>query len=245
MEKAIQKPRFEEVKCVTEMRLPDEKLIFNAQEVGPTNFNGLRNADYGKGFRMPTMPELIPLIYASLENKDYETAKNVIKTLKNSWITGNTAIHYFPKAMFVQDNPKMKDGKIILLSQKTLEKKLGKNQEKEVIFSEDKKTRFVPYSFKIEHQTPLELSQNLGIIALVGGKENTEKLAKVSEYYKLKPYFWTLENVNSPKTRVADLGSGSFDDRLDVYAYVSEGYGDRYSFGVLENSAKALRRKNS
>ena len=55
MENTLAKPTFEEVVAVTTMKLPDAGLTFNAQRVGPTNFNGLRNADYGQGFKMPVM----------------------------------------------------------------------------------------------------------------------------------------------------------------------------------------------
>lgn len=235
MEKSIAKPKFEEVVAVTTMKLPDEGLVFNAQRVGPMNFNRLRNADYGEGFRMPTMPELVPLVYASFENKEYDTAKNVIKTLRNHWITGDTGILYVPEGMFVQDNPKLKDGRISM-NQKALEKKLGSHEEKGVVFSDDKTIRFTPYNYGRESQTPLELSANTGIIALVAGKENAEKLAKASEHYRLKPYFWALENVGSPQKRVAVLGSGGFGGRLGVFADCSEGGGDGCSFGVLEDA---------
>ncbi|MEK6897710.1 MAG: hypothetical protein AABW93_04250, partial [Nanoarchaeota archaeon] len=102
MEKTMAKPTFKEIVAVTTIEL-DDGLVFNAQRVGPMNFLGLRQADYGQGFRMLTMPELVHLVHASLENKGYETAKNVIKTLKDYWLTGNTGILYVPKGMFVQD----------------------------------------------------------------------------------------------------------------------------------------------
>ncbi len=225
------KPKFEEV--VATMNLPDEGLIFNAQRVGPMNFNRLRNADYGEGFRMLTMPELVPLVYASLENKEYDTAKNVIKTLRNHWITGDTGILYVPEGMFVQDNPKLKDGRISM-NQKALEKKLGSHEEKGVVFSDDKTIRFTPYNYGRESQTPLELSANTGIIALVAGKENAEKLAKASEHYKKGPCFWALQDVDSPQKRVAVLFSYDFAGRLVVLAFDSEVDVVRYSFGVLE-----------
>ena len=234
MEKTTQKPTFKEKVGVTTIEL-DEGLVFNSKRVGPMNFNGLRNADYGQDFRMPTMPELVPLVYASLENKNYETAQNVIKTLKNHWITGNTGILYVPEGMFVQDNPNIRNGKISM-NKKTLKNKLGSYEEKGVVFSEDKNVRFVPYGFKKESQTPLELSQNTGISALVNGQENAEKIAKASEHYKLKSYFWTLKNIDSPQARVADLDSYGFGNRLDVIAYDSEYCGNRFSFGVLDKS---------
>ena len=243
MTNAIQKPRFEEVVAVTTMNLPDFGLKFNAQRVGPTNFNGLRTADYGPDFRMPTMPELVPLVYASLENRDKETAKNVIKTLKNNWLTGNTAIHYFPEGIFVEDNPEMKNGRIVTPTQKALEKRLGSHEEMRIAFSRDKIIRFVPYGFKRESQTALELARNPGIIALTGSEENAETLAKASEHYKLNPWFYALSKVDSPQTRVADLGSYDFGGRLDVVADYSEDLDFRFSFGVLESTGEASRTK--
>ena len=99
-----EKPKFEET-----INLPDEGLLFNTKRVGRMDFIDLRRiADYGEGFRMPTMPELVSLVYASLKNKkEYDTAKNVVKTIKNHGLVGNTGIFYVPEGMFVQDNPKL------------------------------------------------------------------------------------------------------------------------------------------
>lgn len=247
MTKAIIKPRFEEI---TTMNLPDVGLRFNAQRVGPFGFHGLRKINYyGKGFRMPTLPELVPLVYSSLENKkEYKTAKNVIKTLKNNRITGNTAIHYVPKGMFVQDNPELEDrilsDRTISMNQKALESKLGSHEEKGVVFSDDRSVRFTPYNFKRNFQTPLELSINTGIIALVSGEENAEKLAKASEHYKVKPSFWALENVALPITRVAGLWTDFFFARkLLVNADDVEGFVSRFSFGVQKIKQKAGLKK--
>ena len=243
MKKTIKKPTFKEVVAVTTMELPDANLIFNSQRIGPMNFNGLRQADYGKGFRMPTMSELVPLVYASLENQDYKTAKEVISTLRNHWLTGDTGILYTQKGMYVQDKPKMENGRVSM-NEKTLEERLGSHEERGVVFSDDKNIRFTPYNYKRESQNALELSKNTGVIALTGSEENAEKIARASGHYKIKPYFWTLFNVDSPQTRVAGLCSGYFDDGLYVDAYGSEDYGDRFSFGVLEKDTAGVARKN-
>jgi len=243
MKNTLVKPTFKEVVAVTTMEL-DNGLVFNAQRVGSTNFNGLRNADYGQGFRMPTMPELVELVYASLENFSYKTAKEVISTLKNHWLTGNTGVYYFPEGMIAEDNPEMKDGRIVRPDFKTLENKLGKHEEKGVVFSDDKKIRFTPYNYKRESQSALELVSNSGVIALVGGEENAEKIAKASGHYKVKPYFWALSNVDSPQTRVADLGSDGLGDRLDVDAYYSEDDYDGCSFGVFDKDTAGVAPKN-
>ena len=228
---ANEKPKFEEL---TTMSLPDAGLRFNAQRVGPMDFAGLRDPIYGKGFRMPTIPELVHLVYSSLENKKgYKTAKNVVKTLNSHWITGNTGILYAPEGMFVQDNPELKNFGRISMDQKTLQSKLGSHEEIGVKFSDDGSVRFTPYNFERKSQTPLKLSRNTGIIALVGGKENAEKLAKASEHYRAKSYFRALEKGPSV-TRVAGLSSDYLliNSRLVVDADDVESFVSRFSFGV-------------
>ncbi len=238
---ADEKPRFEQF---TLMNLPGTEFIFDAQRIGPTTFKVLRENDYGEGYRMPTMPELVPLVHASLENKkEYKMARNVVKTQKHHRITGNTAVHYFPKGMFAEDIPKMKSGRIVTPTFKVLEKKLGSHKERGVVFSDDGSVRFTPYNFKKGYQTPLELSINKGIIALVGGEENAEKLAEASEHYKTNPCFWALENVGSPITRVTDLTSYTIlGNRLDVEAHIDEGSSNKYSFGIFEGVETILQK---
>ena len=214
------------------MNLPDEGLVFDAQRAGPMNFADLRNADYGEGFRMATMPEIVSLIYASLENQDYDTAKNVIKTLRKG-IIGNTGILYVPDGMFVEDNPRLKEGKISM-NQKTLERRLGSHEERGVVFSDNGKIRFTPYNYIKKTQLSSQLSTNTGIIALVGGKENAEKLARVSGHYGIHPYFDTFENIRfSFLDRIACLRSDFFNNRLKINAHWDEGRAyEGYSFGV-------------
>lgn len=238
MAKTITKPSFRETVVITTMDLDDVGLKFNAQRVGPMNFKGLRNADYGKGFGMPIMPELVPLVYASLENKEYKTAKNVIKTLRSNWLIGKAGIHYFLEGIFVEDIPKMKSGRIVTPTFKILEKRLGSHEEGGVFFSDDKTIRFVPYGFKRESQSTLELSKNPGVITLVGSEENAEKLARASKNYRKNPYFHTLENVDSPQTKVAGLYSDGFDYRLGVGAHLPEDLDSWFSFGVLKKTSK-------
>ncbi len=235
----IKKPRFEEI--VEVMNLPDVGLKFNAQRVGPKTFRRLRESDYGEGFRMPTMPELVSLVYASLENQDYDTAENVVKTLRKRIIV-NTGILYVPHRMFVQDNPKLKDREISM-NQRTLEKKLGSHEERGVVFSDDGSVRFTPYNYKRKAQLFLQLSTNTGIIALVGGEENAEKLTKISEHYGLKPYFDALENPWFSHITFAALSSRYFGNGFSINADCNENHSDGYSFGVQKIKQKADLKK--
>lgn len=258
MGNTIQRPTSNEVAAVKTMQLhysDDDIIIFNAQKVGPMDFAGLSQANYGPGFRMPTMSELVPLVHSSLEIQDYKTAKRVINTLKdenqdsetakevidtlrNYRLIGNTGILYVPKGMFVQDNPNLESG-IVLMDQKTLEKRLGSYQEGGVVFSDDKSVRFVPYGFKIESQSPLELSQNPAVIALTGSQENAGRLARASDIYKVNPFLFALNKSNSPKIRVAGFySSGEFDEGLNICANIPESSDDGCAFGIWDGKTE-------
>jgi len=234
--KNIAKPKFKETIANT-IEL-DNGLIFNALKIGPMNFKRLRNANYGKGFRMPTMSELTSLIYSSLKNKNYDTAKDVIKTAEHC-LTGNTGVLYVSKGMFVQDNPKLKQGKI-LMNSRTLERKLGKNEEKGVIFSDDKTIRFVPYGFEIDSQNALALAKNPGIIALTGSEENAEKFAETSRHYKGGLYLWIKNKIKTPETKVVGMTSCGFKEWLSIGAY-SEKINRMFSFGILKDTGESNR----
>ena len=248
---ANKKPEFVETKGITTISLPYAGLKFNAQIVGPTTFNELREADYGKdnygkGFWMPTMPEFVPLINASLENKEYDTAKNVVKTLKHNYLTGNTAIHYFPEGMFVEDDPRIVDGILITPTLKVLENRLGKHEEKRVVFSDDERVRFTPYDFKRGPQSVLSLVKNSGVIVFAGSEENAEELAKASEHYRKDPCFSALEYAGSPITRVASLDLGFvFDRKLIINANIPEDFTALCSYGVQGIQKEARNQKSN
>jgi hypothetical protein len=253
----LKKPTFREEGNL--IFLDNAGLIFNAQKFGPTTFAGLRNANYAQGFKMPTMPNLVQLVHASLENQNYRTAEEVINTIRNFWLTGNTVAHYFEEGLFIEDNPKMHSGRIVRPDFKTLESRLGKHEERGVVFSDDKEIRFTPYNYtdKIPSNTlkkflnTLELVSNSGVIALVGGEENAEKMGKISEHHEVTSYLKTLFDVDFPETRVGGLHSRTVSEMFRVvvlprdYFYrnkrrffvsidLTEYYDDRCSFGVKE-----------
>jgi len=213
--------------------------IANSQRVGPMNFIGLRDTDYGNGLRMPTISELLRLVHASFEDEECETARQVIETLKNYWLMGNTGVLYTRDGMFVQDNPIAQGG--IFMEQKTLMGKLGSHEEKGVVFSDDGLVRFTPCEFKVRILNHSELAKNSGVIALTGSLENAEKLAQVSaHHYKSNPFFWALGKVDSPEIRIAGLDSRKFGRSLCVVANYFGNRGSRYSFGVTDADTQML-----
>lgn len=206
--------------------------IANSQRVGPMNFIGLRDTDYGNGLRMPTISELLRLVHASFKNEECETAKQVIETLKNYCLMGNTGVLYTSDGMFVQDNPDVQGR--IFMEQKTLISKLGSHEENGVVFSDDGLVRFTPCEFKVRILNHSELAKNSGVIALTGSLENAEKTAEVSILYKSNPFFWALGKVDSPEIRIAGLDSRRFGRSLCVVANYFVNKGGRYSFGVTD-----------
>ena len=245
MEEATQEPTSQGVAAFATMQLYDG-LKFNAKRVGPTTFSQLRQSDYGFGFRMPTMPELIPFVHASLENRDDEAAKSVIRTLRDYWLAGDTGILYTLDGVYVQDNPEMKGGRVSM-RQEILEQKLSSNNEKNgVFYSDDGSIRLAFCRLEKGSKTPLGLSRNPMVIAFAGSEENAGKLEKISEHYKSNPWLHILDDIEKPKIRIAGLSSGRrFGcDRLVVDGSLSEDSGrNSCAFGVSED-AKSVKQMN-
>ena len=247
MTEVIQKPSFRETVRYDTIDLDDVGLSFRTKSVDGfseglsslgrnyMNFFRLRQADYGEGFRISTVSELIPLVYASLENTDHTRAQGVLRTLEKSLLTGNTAIHYFPEGIFVEDNPAIKNKRLVTPVYQKLESRLGSHEERGVVFSDDRSVRFTPHGFETKEILSSNLAKNSGIIAFSGGEENSERLAILSEYWPEGSFFWTFENFDSPQTRVACLAERSgFQYRLGVIADLYEGQTPQDTFGVKE-----------
>ena len=66
----------------------------------------------------------------------------------------------------------------------------------------------VPFGFKGGENSLEELVRNRFVLALAEGEEGAEKLAKIAESLKQKPYVRCPEPVDKTTTRVASLGSG-------------------------------------
>ncbi|MCH7568318.1 MAG: hypothetical protein IIA87_02755 [Nanoarchaeota archaeon] len=237
------KPSFRETRRVITMDLKDRGLSFNSVGVGPGSFIGLREANYGEGFVMPTIGQMSRLVYAALENsKDYETAREVVSTLRNHWLIGNTGILWTPSGMYAQDRPEIKNDRVYM-DESSLKEKLGLCQEGDVVYSDDETVRFTPYGFKVETQSALDLSRNAGIITLFGGEEEADAIAQVSQHYKMNPRFLTFESVDSPKVGVPALYSSGFGGGFVVGGdWIGSGsYG--LSFGVNESGEEADARE--
>ena len=177
------------------------------------------------GLVQPTMKQTASLIYDAWQNPAEKYSKDIIGKLRTNWLWGFNGLLYVPKeGVYIQDRPEVQNGRVVM-NQEDLVKKMESN---------DESVRFVPFGFKRESQSSLELAKNPFVQALAG-EEGADKLAQVSENYKIKPFVWALENINSPQIRVASLDSVRYfvGDRLDVYGN-DWGGSNGYAFGVFE-----------
>lgn len=229
---------FRGVRAVAEVNT-GEGFCYNVFPSGPGFPSELFASNYGEGFVMSTLPELAILLECSLRNHDWELSQNTINTFVNNWVTADTAIFHTPKGMYIIDRPKKKKGRIHV-NLRDLERKLHNGKEENgVRFSQDGLVRFTRYGFKTEVQTPEELADNQGIIALVG-IIGAEKLAHACAYFKLNPTFKCF----NPKTLegVQDICLGQIRIAGMYSIYVSaEGTEEhicpRYAFGTKRLSA--------
>ena len=162
--------RGEETK-IPRINLEDAKLIFNARKAGPANFNDLRNGSYGEGFRMATMPELIHLI----KNKD----ERIFEPMSEYGLSGNNIIIPIKTGIYIVDNP-LKDQ----MDLNYLKCQLGDHEEGGVIFSRDKKIRFVQKGYTLGVQSLQDLIKNPVTIALAKGEKNASQLESIPDILK-------------------------------------------------------------
>ena len=93
------------------------------------------------------------------------------------------------------------------MDEKILESKLGSLEKRGVIFSDDRRVRFTRHGFRRNIMDSSEISKNFGIIALVSGEENAEKLTEIySKHFRLEPFFWALGRMNPSETQVRIAG---------------------------------------
>ncbi|MDO8508153.1 MAG: hypothetical protein Q7S27_00545 [Nanoarchaeota archaeon] len=72
------------------------------------HFLDLREADYGLGFEMPVMSQLISLYHSAFMNLENKYAKEVMKCINGESIAANTGVLNYHGGMFIQDKPPIK-----------------------------------------------------------------------------------------------------------------------------------------
>ena len=226
MEKAQRtKPTFEVLHGTISVKVNGR--VYNVRAVGPSTWHGLRNANYGFGFKEGTLGENLNLLYSAYLNQETSESKGVIG-VQRLWVTGNTAMYGGDgELIFAQDMPEVKEGRIFML-QKDLEARLGKREVKGVIFSDDGLVRAMPRANVREGEYNAEQMLRATFPIFMTGDENaSEKMADMMQACSKPGYFW----VPAPKAiRVPGLDEAS--DRLGLDGGWLEFGGVRYSFGV-------------
>ena len=175
------------------------------------------------GLQAPTMAQTASLVQDAFQSND-KYSQGIKKIMKDAWLWGFTGNLYMPnKGVYVQDNPEIRDGRVVMDESVLVEK----------LDAEDPSVRFVPFGYKTESMSALELAKNEYIIALAG-EEGADKLAEVTDKHKRSTYLWSFKSVEQPTTRVSGVCSnGCFGGWLTVRGSRGD-LGDGYAFGVSE-----------
>ena len=199
-----------------------QDLTFVHPSYGPDTYANVGSQIEQAGLIRPTMSQITSLAHTSCNSND-KYSKEIQKIMKDNWLWGFTGTLYVPnKGAYIQEDPQIRNG-MPFMDESDLVRKLEAN---------DPNVRFVPFGFKTEEMTPIQLANNDYVKALVG-EEGAEKLAEISDKHRYKPYLYSFESVDEPLTRVSALLSNwNLDDRLYVLGnyHGFNWYG--YSFGV-------------
>jgi len=206
----------------------DGEITFAHLKIGPGTYASVGTEISAQELIRPTMAQTVSLVYSAFQNKDNKYSQEIKKILKDKRFWGFTGNRYVKsdKGIYIEDNPEIKKGRVLVDNRDNLIKRLESN---------DDSVRFVPFGFRTEEQFPENLEKNPYVIGLAG-EEGAEKLAEVADMYKLKPCVFVLNNdifINEI-IRVSALGSGwSFGKRLALYGdFADDGGGD--AFGMFD-----------
>jgi len=211
-----------------------QELIFLQPAYGPGTYADVKSAIEQDKLKGPTMAETASLAYAAFNPDDVSVRKYIQLTniMEKRWLWAFTRSRYEPnKGTFVYDENDHDEFKDPSAGQ--LEQLLGQRQEHGVIYSNDRRLRFVPFGYKVGEISSLDLAKNPYVIALAG-EEGAEKLAKVADKHKNDSYLWGLDSVKESTVRVSNLYSDCF---LHLWLGVGGNslatYPDGSSFAIL------------
>jgi len=202
------------------------EITFAHPNVGPETYVNVGTEISTQGLIRPSMAQTASLVYSAFRYRDSKYSQEIERILKNEWLwvfTGNRYVKS-DNGVYIEDNPKIKEGKILIDNRDNLIKRLESN---------DNSVRFVPFGFEKGEQKLRELEKNPYVIGLAG-KEGAEKLAEVAGTYKSEPLIFVLnkDDFDSEKTKVSIMGSGwGFGKRL----VFGSSHGDgriAYAFGT-------------
>ncbi len=223
--------RVEEGRTKIIVRHKGSELNFISPDIGSNTYIKAAEQLERNCLKQPTVAQMTSLIYACFKNHKDKHAHEIIRLMKNHLLWGFTGNLYVPnEGVYIQDNPKIEKRELVM-DKKDLIKKLESN---------DSSVRFVPFGFKLESQSALELSKNPYIIGLAG-EDGADKLAQIADMYqgtshvanpaKRDPYVFSFNNVDKEIIRGSAMGSDWLSPRLSIYGYTDKD--DGFALGIL------------
>ena len=148
---------------------------WTSKDVTLHNFLDVVNMDYGDGFSMPTLGELIPFV-----------SQNSGSLSVGVYLVGNTLTLQTKEGMYCVDRPVRANGRPVM-DERELKAKLGSREEKGVIYSDDGLVRFTRPGFKQKKQKPKDLEKNRGLITILGSEKLASVVADIADEYESHP----------------------------------------------------------
>ena len=210
------------------------KIRFDFAVKGPNTYIEVAKQLNEANLEQPTMAQNASLADVAWQNPEEKYSKEIIDTLRKSYLRCFNGILYSLKkeGVFIRDRPQIENEEIVMNASE-LESMLSSREEDGVVYSKDGSVRFVPFGYKIGEQSPKQLEKNHFVIALAG-KEGAEKLARVSENYELKTCLYSFDKVDSDEVMVSSLYSNRnwYGGRLYVYGNLFDDDRDGRAFGL-------------
>ena len=186
---------------------------------------------------LPSQGDNISLYLTALNNEKDNSLSLVRETGENSFFRSFTVVYNFPDNLrFYQDIDNWLD--ILEPNQEILEEKLGSNEQKKVVFSDDGKLRRVQSNICDEIEKKY-FALVPDLIGISGSEENADAAAEIAGKFKNNPYLFLLNDVANPTITFSALLSYLYDQRLCVDGDVHGNYWGGYAFGVQRKTGEA------
>ncbi len=216
-------------------------ISFISPAFGRGDYFQVRNEVQEADLLEPTSAQTVALAYESWQDPEefqrelIEKYQKIIRGIvKNDWLWAFTGHRWIPKAVYLQDRPSVKEGRVAM-NESELDRILeaGSFEEGGATFSKDRSVRFVPLGFKTGEHAKGTLSKNPYCVAYAGGLEGAEQLDEIASHYSENPHVSAFDNVNEPFTTISALYS-DYDGGLHLGGG-DVGYGGGHAFGVSKS----------
>ncbi|MDP1695576.1 MAG: hypothetical protein Q8L29_01530 [archaeon] len=210
----------------TELYVPHngKTLTFIHPCAGPNTYVKVGEQIESQNLRKPTFAEITSLVHSAHQNLDNKYSEEIVHILKKGYFWGFNGILYVQnEGAYIQDLPEIKNGRV----------SMDKSQLVKRLEANDSSVRFVPFGFRTEEQSLIDIAKNKFVIALAG-EGGADKLAEIAEKFSKKLYVWSFNEVQGEITNVPALGD-YIGDWLGLGGLDCDGCVGGYAFGVSES----------